>query len=301
MGVCRNCESGDLDDLGSIGKVAPFFLKRVFGAEVGYPDSAGGVKHWVRRVVAVPQRVLGRVSKPSVFVAMQRCRRCQFLQTSLPFVEDSINRLYGDYRSASYNRERIQYEPTYARIAADVGMGGVEVRSRVDAVTRFLKDRVDTSGDFTLLDYGGADGRFMPEIDARRYVYEISDVAPIAGATRIPSEAALGTYSLVQLAHVIEHVVYPLELLRKVVRHVKPGGFLYLETPQELSDAERAALRPGNRRRMVHIHEHINSYCVEAVRKLIEAVGLEIVAIQADRMDVGWAEAVHVRALGRRI
>jgi len=34
---CRNCGSGNLRELGFVGEVAPFFLKRVFNMEVGLP------------------------------------------------------------------------------------------------------------------------------------------------------------------------------------------------------------------------------------------------------------------------
>ena len=123
---------------------------------------------------------------------------------------------------------------------------------------------------------------------------------PIEGVTRLHSEAEMGTYSLVQLAHVIEHVVDPLALVKHVAEKVAPGGYLYLETPQELLDSERAELRSGSKRRVVTIHEHINSYCVSAVSGLIESAGLRLVAVETGSVNVGWATATHIRALGRR-
>lgn len=297
---CRNCgHTGCLEDLGFIGQVAPFFLKRVFGIRLGVVRSASPWKQMVRRIVRVPQAVLERVNQPTALVEVQLCEQCAFVQTKLPFHEDAINRLYADYREASYNRERIEAEPWYAGIAADVGHGALELESRLTASANFLKDRVAVGEEFTILDFGGSDGKFMPRLPGQKFVFEISKVEPVEGVKRIHTAAELGTYSLVQLAHVVEHVVEPLELVKYVSTMVAEGGYLYVETPQEITDEERARLKRGGR--MVGIHEHINSFCIQSVSRLIESAGLRLVAIEATPVDVGWGKAVHIRALGQKV
>jgi SAM-dependent methyltransferase len=299
MGRCRNCgEAGNLQELGFIGEVAPFFLKRVFGVRLGKVRSSSPWKQMVRRVAGMALGVLERASRPVALVEIELCESCGFVQTKLPFDEGAINRLYVDYREGSYNRERIEYEPGYGTIAADVGHGAVELEARLSAAAKFLTNRVAVDEGFTILDFGGSDGKFMPRLEGEKFVFEISNVEPIEGVTRIKLGEELGTYSLVQLAHVIEHVVQPLELVKYVATLVAPGGYLYVETPREISGEEREQLKLG--RRTVGIHEHINSYGVEAVTKLIEGAGLRLVAIEATGVDVGWAKAVHIRALGRK-
>ncbi len=298
MNRCRNCGGSEVVELGFVGKLAPFFLKRVFGMRLGFATSPSALKQLLRRVALVPQNLLERITRPAAFVEMQLCAHCSFIQSKLPFEEHAINRLYLDYRSDSYNRERSEYEPTYAAIAAQVGQDPIELENRVAAATTFLAANIALTDDFTILDYGGADGKFIPRIAARKFVFEISNIAPIAGVTRVHTEAEMGTYSLVQLTHVIEHVVEPLQLVQHVAAHVAPGGYLYLETPQELSEAERTEMQQG--RRIMAVHEHINSYSATAVTRLIEAAGLEFVAIEASAVDVGWGRAVHLRALGRK-
>jgi hypothetical protein len=296
---CRNCgETERLSDLGFVGQVAPFFLKRVFGIKLGTVRSPNRWKQMIRHIIRLPQSFLDRINHPTTLVEIQFCGACSFVQTKLPFHEDAINRLYLDYREDSYNHERIELEPSYAAMAADVGHGAIELETRIEAATKFISTHVPASENFTILDFGGADGKFMPRIEAKKFVFEISNVQPIAGVTRLHSDAELGTYSLVQLAHVVEHVIEPLELVKYVSAKVAPGGYLYVETPQELSIAEREELKQG--RRMVGIHEHINSYCVEAVTKLIENAGLRMVAVEAMPVDVGWATSVHIRALGQK-
>ncbi|MFZ0416971.1 MAG: class I SAM-dependent methyltransferase [Candidatus Sulfotelmatobacter sp.] len=209
-------------------------------------------------------------------------------------------RLYVDYRSPAYNRQRIQWEPEYAAIAAAVGSDPLEVRTRTAALTAFLSKELRTSDPITLLDYGGSDGRFIPDIPGSKFVYEISNIDPVPGVTRIKSESELGTYSLVLLAHVTEHVPNPLNLVRKLSGYVEGGGYLYIETPQEISDQQRDELRNGARRFDIPIHEHINSYCVPAVAALLEAAGFTIVALESASVDLGWVKGIHLRALGRK-
>jgi hypothetical protein len=297
---CRNCGRSDLRELGPIGRINPFFLKRALGIELRFPRSPRAMKQVVRDLMAVPMSFLSRVTSQSAFVDMQVCEHCSFIQTGIPFHEDDIMRLYLDYRSPAYNRQRIQWEPEYAAIAAAVGFDPVEVRTRTAALTAFLNKELRTVDPISLLDYGGSDGRFIPDIPGSKFVYEISNIDPVPGVTRIKSESELGTYSLVLLAHVTEHVPHPLNLVRKLSGYVEPGGHLYIETPQEISDQQRDELRNGAPRFDIPIHEHINSYCVTAVAALLEAAGFTIVAIESAPVDVGWAKGTHLRALGRK-
>ena len=300
MSGCRNCGRRELRDLGPIGKVNPFFLKRALGIELRFPRSPSAIKQKVRDLVAIPMSFLSRVTSQSAFVEMQVCEHCSFIQTSVPFHEDDIMRLYLDYRSPAYNRQRIQWEPEYAAIAASVGFDPVEVRTRTAALSAFLSKELRTADPITLLDYGGSDGRFIPDIPGSKFVFEISNIEPVPGVTRIKSESELATYSLVLLAHVTEHVPHPLNLVRKLSAYVEPGGHLYIETPQEIPDPQRNELRNAAPRFDIPIHEHINSYCVPAVAALLEAAGFTIVAIESAFVDLGWVKGIHLRALGRK-
>lgn len=300
MSECRNCGGSELHDLGPIGMMQPFFLKRVFGMELRVPRSPNAVKQKIRDLVTLFMSFFSRVTTPFAFVEMQLCTHCFFIQTKIPFHDEDIMRLYRDYRSPAYNRERIHYEPEYAQIAAAIGQDLREVTTRRSALSTFLQKGLQTSDPFTILDYGGSDGRFIPDIPGSKFVYEISNVDPIPGVTRIKSESELGTYSLVLLAHVTEHVTHPLNLVRKLSAYVEPGGYLYIETPQEISDQQRAELEHSALRLDIGIHEHINSYCVPAVAALLEAAGFTIVAMESAPVDVGWAKSVHIRGLGRK-
>jgi hypothetical protein len=209
-------------------------------------------------------------------------------------------RLYLDYRSPSYNEERIRYEPSYAAIAAAVGQDESEVNVRTTALNAFLRRTLSPNVSHSMLDYGGSDGKFMPDLPGAKFVYEISNIDPMPGVIRIQSESELGTYSIVLLAHVTEHVPHPLKLVQQLSKYVEPGGHLYIETPQEITDRDRDGLLRGSRSCEFGIHEHINQYCVPAVSSLLNSAGFIVSAIESSPVDVGWAKSVHIRALGRK-
>lgn len=298
MGICRNCGAKETQDLGFIGQIAPFVLKRVLNVEHGYPASRSGLKRLARRF-GVARQMADRLYGKSVLTEMEICGKCSFLQMKHPFPETSVARLYEDYRSESYNRERIHYEPTYASLAPQVGRCAQEIEERTTGLTRWLTPKVSVDSHFSMLDYGGADGRFLPQLPGAKYVFEISNVQPVSGVTRINSEAELGTYSYVQLAHVLEHVPNPANLTREAARHVADSGYLYIEVPQELSDAELARLANGDKTLTVTIHEHINWYSQKSVRELLQSAGLSIEAMNSEQVNFGWTAGTVIRALAR--
>ncbi len=300
MQDCRNCGSRNLRDLGFIGEVAPFFLKRVLNMEVKASVARHPLRLLARRLCALPQRLFAKVYGSNVFMEMQVCLDCCFIQTKHAFSDEGLRRLYADYRSDTYNEERIRYEPTYAALANEIGVGDQEVDSRVRGLTAWLSDQIQHEKDFSMLDYGGSDGRFLPGFEGQRFLFEVSNISPVPGVIRVSDEAELGTYSYVQITHVLEHVPEPLALLKRVACLVKPSGYLYVEVPQDLTDSEIAELKSGTVRHGLPIHEHINMYCSSSVARLLEATGLELARIERTKMDLGWATGTIVRALGRK-
>lgn len=299
VGECRNCGSRETKDLGFIGEVAPFFLKRVLNLEHGVAPTGHRVKRAFQRL-GVVSKLFQKIYGKSVLVEMQICRRCSFIQTKRAFEEDEIGNLYLDYRSDSYNQERIRYEPEYASIAAQVGTCAQELETRRHGLMQWLKGKVAPGANFSMLDYGGADGQFLPDLPGRKYVFDISDFAAAAGITRIKSESELNSYSYIQLAHVLEHVPFPLALTKRAASLLEDSGHLYIEVPQELDDHTRKRLENLDGPMRLPIHEHINQYCLSAMTELFRSAGLSVVAIESESVDFGWTKGTIIRGLGRR-
>src|SRR5208283_1749245 len=300
VGECRNCGAQAMRDLGFVGEIAPFFLKRVLNLEYDLAPSGHPVKRLLRRIGFLA-RSFQKIYGKSVLVEVEICTSCSFVQTKLPFPDEAIAKLYSDYRSDSYNRERIRYEPEYAAIASQPGSCTQEVQSRTLGLTRWLSGKLNVEGNFSMLDYGGADGKFLPNLTGEKCVFDISDIEPVAGVVRIRAESELGSYSYIQLAHVLEHVSYPLVLTRKAASFLKRSGYLYIEVPLEVSDDVIARLANGDKTIRVDIHEHINRYTVKSVTGLLRSTGVSLVAVETEVVDLGWIKATVIRALGRKL
>ncbi|HVM94173.1 MAG TPA: class I SAM-dependent methyltransferase [Terriglobales bacterium] len=297
---CRNCGSLRLKDLGFIGEVAPFFLKRVLNMEIRTAQARHPLRRLARLICALPQRFFAKVYGSSAYVEMQICLDCSFVATKHPFCDEAIGRLYSDYRSAAYNQERVRYEPSYASVADHIGSCEKETRSRVGGLTAWLAGKIKCESDFSMLDYGGSDGRFLPTIQGRKYVYEISDIPSLREIVKVTAEADLTTYSFVQVAHLLEHVPHPLSLLKHISTFMSPSGYLYIEVPQELTDVELADLKNGTKAHGLAVHEHINAYSIQAVRCLVQAARLSLMAIEPVHVDLGWTTGTNIRALCQR-
>lgn len=299
MEECRNCGTPNLKDLGFVGEVAPFFLKRVLNLEYGLAPSQHPLKRALRKV-SIFSKAFQKIYAKTVLVEMQVCERCSFIQTKRAFQEDAISNLYVDYRSDSYNRERIRYEPEYASIAAHVGACTQELETRKLGLMQWLKGKVTPGANFSMLDYGGADGKFLPDLPGRKHVFDISDVAAAPGIKKIKSETELTSFSYIQLAHILEHVPFPLALAKKAASLLDDSGHLYVEVPQELDDHTRRRLEKLDSRIRLTIHEHINQYCLSAVTELFRSAGLSTVAVESESVDLGWNKGTILRGLGRR-
>lgn len=299
MGECRNCGEQTTKDVGYIGVIAPFFLKRVLNLEYGLAPSKHPLKRFLRTIGFVAkssQKIYGK----SVLVEIEICKTCSFIQTKRPFSDEAIGRLYTDYRSETYNRERISYEPEYAQIALQTGSCNQEIQARTGGLTRWLDGKLNVEGSFSMLDYGGADGKFLPNLQGEKYVFDISDIEPADGIKRIRDESSLGSYSYIQLAHVLEHVTHPLALTRKAASFLKHSGYLYVEVPLEVSDETISQIVNGDNTIALDIHEHINRYSLKSVTELFRSAGLSLVAAETEQVDLGWNKPTIIRALGKK-
>lgn len=298
MDSCRNCGAATLRELGLTGNLAPFFLKRVYRVELVKRTSSHPLKRLLQKLTSAVLPLLSRIQPVVAAVEMQSCLNCSFVQSKFPFPEEGLARLYADYRSDSYNKERCSYEPSYAAIAGQIGQHTERGLDRITALTKWVESRINLNGS-SMLDYGGANGQFLPAIRGDKYVFEISDIQPFPGVTRISDASLLHTYSYVQLSHVLEHVNEPLNMVKQVAGYLAKDGYLLIEVPQDNNTDFLKHLQANSVTSAVGVHEHINQYCERSVQKLIEAAGLELDSIEAVPIESPIAKQNFIRALAK--
>jgi 2-polyprenyl-3-methyl-5-hydroxy-6-metoxy-1,4-benzoquinol methylase len=133
-----------------------------------------------------------------------------------------------------YPEEYYAFPPSRAALAAAVG----GERYKIDLVRqyvaggRLLEIGPGTGGFAFLAREAGFDVDVL-EMDARSaaYLADVVGVRAIHAVATPASVGALGTYDVIALWHVIEHVPEPLELFDAVAERLAPGGIIVIAAP----------------------------------------------------------------------
>lgn len=247
------------------------------------------------------------------------CPHCGFRFFDLRFEEGELATLYSAYRGPAYFEVRHRHEWWYTRRINDRhDSEGSTTRLRRSHLVDFVGRRLPTPLR-RVLDYGGDAGQLLsPALGEVLHVFEMSGIQPVPGVKRIEREADLeaGSYDLVVLSHVLEHVPDVAGLLGKLRTLLKPGGHLYIEVPWEryrmppprrgsttrrylswlathpfllrvmdfYSTSVRVfldALPPGG---FPKLHEHLNFFNKEGMNALLARMALTSEAIEVVRL-----------------
>jgi len=123
--------------------------------------------------------------------------------------------------------------PTIHRLVRDIESWSK--RTLADDLRR-AKDLKDTTKGKLLLDFGCGNGNFLMAVDAGIGIgieidEEAREFCKKRGLTVTGELEAVGSYDVITMFHVIEHIPYPTSLLEEIGRHLRPDGKLIIETP----------------------------------------------------------------------
>lgn len=144
-----------------------------------------------------------------------------------------------------------------------------------------------------ILDVGAGEGTFLRSArllraDARLHAVDIFDYLDpeileervdfkLCDLSRDPIPYPDGTFDYVNCSHVLEHLVNPIGALKEIARVLKPGGYLYLETP----DIRWASLpripfltSDDGTYNFWDDPTHVRPYSRPALRKAVEMAGM---------------------------
>ena len=137
-----------------------------------------------------------------------------------------------------------------------------------------------------LLDVGCGNGRFLAKMRAAGWQVEGTDFDPAAvkhvrEQLGVPAHCGdlesagfpAGSFDVVVLQHVIEHVETPVDLLRECLRILKPGGQLLLITPNVESWGHR---RFGPFWRGLEPPRHLCLYSKQTLAELARRAGFQV-------------------------
>jgi hypothetical protein len=197
----------------------------------------------------------------------------------------------GDYASATYGD---RMGTVFDRI---VGLPpeNSDNTGRRNRLLKFAHHWLGASPEITLLDVGSGLGVFPyamrlagwsctaldPDPLACEHIAAKAEVATIAADFLEVDPLALGSFDVVTLNKVIEHVEEPCEMLRKASLATSSRGFVYVEVP----DGEMAAAKGPEREEFFIEHHHV--FSAASLGLALERSGLRPISIERLREPSG--------------
>lgn len=267
LNICRSCGSSQIKVLDS-GIYAPFFIFKVssFIKDENYLRFKTVSLHDGRNIIV-------QDSTSIIF-----CEECSFISPKKCFTSEDLSELYKNYRSLEYNRQRICFEPNYQSIA-DMFEDDHFLENRKKACWDFLSKSIKHKKFKTVCDFGGADGKPIPEnlieISDKIIINDVSDVGLCNKKFIKQNIIEDESIDLGLCMHVLEHLGSPAEYFREMLKKIKPNGYLYIEVPLEIDDIFINNLK--NQNIFVTLHEHINKYCEKSLKYLAITNNVEII------------------------
>jgi hypothetical protein len=314
--ICRNCGSSDVTIIPDSSDLDPFFSLRVYGikttARVTKTRLRAGKKMKILdRLLFRLLSLVGRHCIDSEVSAWNTtdsmiCKSCDYFAIFHPLTNSQLATMYHDYRLDSYQQDWEQFHPGYIKSVGQFIGGPDEARCRLSSLNPYLLEHLQ---DFdiqpesfeSVLDWGGSDGMILPTIfkNAKRFVHDISSWDAVEGVTKLTSLDPSIKFDYIQIMHVLEHVLNPLDFLDLPLAHLKEGGVLYLEVPIEFNGTdlvEKVLLRE----RRLQVHEHISVYTPRSLEALVLRKNLLVLNLRVDTIDFHWCQGPCLRLLAIR-
>ena len=167
-----------------------------------------------------------------------KCADCGCAWSGEGLGEEAAAKLYAGYRGEAYFKQRHGFEPWCSKRKND-SIGSEEEMIRRRAVLAQALQSAELAGGprpgGACVDYGGDRGQMLRDLAASsKWVHDLSGVEPEPWAKKAPQLGALRESCALALnCQVLEHVDDPLGCLRETASLVAPGGWVYVEVPQE--------------------------------------------------------------------
>lgn len=270
----------------------------------------------VRRALVAPFLAKRIWNRAPFCVDLVACDRCGFFFYNPRLDDSDLQRLYAGYRLPDYQKMRHASEPWYTpRFNEALASPALYDRRRA-ALAPLLRQHLGGRTIRRVLDHGGDRGDLVAGLldGAEAFVYDISGIPAAAGVTAVADPAACRP-DLIINSNVLEHVGFPLELVRSILQSAG-DGLVFIEVPVEqpagLSRIARriaqvgimsmahpslapSILRPAS---LSMMHEHINYFTERALTTLFRSAGGKVIASGTYAVEASPSRAAFGWCLG---
>ena len=221
-----------------------------------------------------------------------QCTRCGFIFLNPGPVQTPIEIYEKDYFTGECNQEETHNVSGWDYFT-DENLAAVKSRSRqrLDYIEKFISPGC-------LLDIGCGPGVFIAEARSRnwtpygvdvskfaiRYAREVLKLSNVEKVDVEDINFEIDQFDAITMFHVIEHVIDPKTLLKTCHRLLKPGGVLFLETPDISTRRAKAA---GINWKYIKIPEHLNYFTDRTLSKALKDVGFKPIATRREVESTG--------------
>ncbi len=212
------------------------------------------------------------------------CESCGFAHiVPIPTTDELVSVYRDDY----YTREKPLY---LERHAEDADWWKRTYGERYELFERHLPE-----GRRRILDVGSGPGYFLltgqergwqaqgiePSIRAAEHARELG-VPVVNGFFGEETAPGLGTFDVVHMSEVLEHIPDPRALVATAASVIEPGGLLYVMVPNEYSPFQKVLRETcGFEPWWLAPPHHINYFDLDSLARLLESQGLEVVEREA--------------------
>lgn len=212
-----------------------------------------------------------------------KCEVCALVQIERPPAREELHRYYARY---CYESEE-NWESSPATEASITGVAGRLARYRENG---------------RLLDVGSGAGFFLSGMAARGWSVEGTELSDVAAARLRSAGFAIhvgeletlglseGHYDVVIMSELLEHLLEPRQVLDAAFRTLRPGGALYLTTPNFGSLSRRLI---GKKWRGIGIPEHLCYFTEESLSRLLTACSYRVSELWTDGINPYELRAAH--------
>lgn len=216
-----------------------------------------------------------------------RCKNCNFLFAHpLPIREEIPNLYPRTYHNFSQPMDLI------SRFLLDR-----YYNHHVTLCRRYLKER-----NASFLEIGSASGRLLEYLREAGYNnvqgIEISKDGFEASQKKglkvfcgtLEEFNSADKFDMVYMSHVIEHVIDPVATVMRLRHLLKPGGVLYIETPNANSPDARLWRKDWG---LIHYPRHFYLFDQFSLRRMLEQAGFKIERLWFEVNSCGWALSIQ--------
>lgn len=255
----------------------------------------------------------------SDFSEFVECLNCGLKYFTESFKSDELDRMYSDYRGKSYLERRQHWEPWYTeKVNKAIGHSSTTLVNRKEHLSNMLTAEIDRNtitSPTRVLDFGGDEGQFIPELISitERAVLEISAVRTITNVQKFSGWDEVPSFKpdFIMMCHVLEHTIDARKLVEEAFYMLPVTGLLYIEVPldsppriphifsQHFYSRWTEYIRRGRRRWMIcdllgllskrflgvlipgsviKQSEHVNYFSERAILDVCESIGFHFIS-----------------------